>query len=31
MDPVVRKKIEQYYKPHNEELYKLIGMNFNWE
>ena len=26
-----RKKLSKYFKPHNEQLYELIGRNFNWE
>lgn len=31
MNPETRKKLIEYYKPHNEKLYTLIGQNFNWD
>jgi|ETNmetMinimDraft_5_1059913.scaffolds.fasta_scaffold30479_2 hypothetical protein len=30
MNPNTRKKLSDFFKPHNEKLYKLIGENFNW-
>jgi len=27
----IRKKLSDYFAPYNKELYKLIGINFNWE
>jgi len=31
IDPVLRKQLEEYFKPHNERLNKLLGTNFHWE
>jgi len=31
MKPETRKKLIEYYKPYNENLYKLIGKNFDWD
>ena len=31
MDYSTRKKLIDFFKPHNERLYKLIGKNFDWE
>jgi hypothetical protein len=30
MDPKIRDKLYEYFKPHNEKLYKLLDRNFNW-
>ena len=30
MNPLTRKKLYKFFKPHNERLYKLINMNFDW-
>jgi hypothetical protein len=30
MKPETRKKLEDYFKPHNEKFFKLIGKNFDW-
>ncbi len=30
VSPDVIEKLRQYYKPHNEDFYKLVGKNFNW-
>ncbi len=30
MNPDIRKKLIEYFKPHNEELYELLGKNFQW-
>jgi len=27
----IRKKLSNYFTPYNKELYKLLGINFNWE
>jgi len=29
--PDTRKKLVEYFRPHNERLYKLIGEDFNWD
>ena len=31
MKPETRKKLVEFFKPHNERLYKLLGTNFHWE
>lgn len=31
MDATVRTRLINYFKPHNENLYKLIGKNFHWD
>ena len=31
MEPRLRKKLVEYFKPHNERLYLLLSRNFNWE
>ena len=31
MDPQTRKKLLEFCKPHNEELYSLIGRRFDWD
>ena len=30
MDPSTREMLQDYYRPHNEKLYKLIGRNMEW-
>jgi hypothetical protein len=30
MDVVVRKRLVDYFKPHNERLYEYLGKNFSW-
>jgi len=30
MKPDTRERLEAYFKPHNEALYKLIGVDFDW-
>jgi len=30
MNSETRKKLVEFFKPHNEELYKLLGVNYNW-
>ena len=30
IDEHTRQRLEQYYKPYNEKLFKLIGRRFNW-
>ena len=30
MEPSTRKFLKDYFTPYNEELYKLLGVNFNW-
>lgn len=31
MDENIRTKLIEFFKPHNERLYKLIGENFHWD
>lgn len=31
MDSSVRKQLIEYFKPHNEELYKFLGINYGWD
>ena len=31
MNPEIRKKLIEFYKPHNEELYKLVNRKFDWD
>ncbi len=31
IEPKFRKQLEDYFKPYNEKLYKLIGQNFHWD
>lgn len=31
IDPALRKQLVEYFKPHNERLYKLLGTDFHWE
>ena len=31
MTPETRKKLVEFFKPHNERLYKLLGTNFHWD
>jgi len=30
MNPMTNKFLKNFFKPHNEKLYKLLGRNFNW-
>lgn len=30
MDPEMRKRLLEYYEPHNQRLYKLLGVDFDW-
>lgn len=31
MDDALRQKLADYFRPHNERLYRLVGENFGWE
>lgn len=31
MDPKLREKLSEYFKPHNDELYEFLGRKFDWE
>ncbi|MGK7937243.1 MAG: sulfotransferase domain-containing protein [Xenococcaceae cyanobacterium] len=31
IEPTTRKILVEYFKPHNERLYQLLGINFDWD
>ncbi len=31
IDQRVRVKLEEYFKPYNQQLYEMMGRDFNWE
>lgn len=31
MNPKMRKRLSEYYRPYNQQLEELLGMKFNWE
>jgi hypothetical protein len=31
IEPPLRKQLTEFFKPHNERLYKFLGKNFDWE
>jgi len=31
INPETRKKLSEFFKPHNERLYKFLNMNFDWK
>ena len=31
MDEKLRKQLVEYFKPHNERLYKFLGENLDWD
>jgi len=31
ISPTLKKELVEYFRPHNEKLYKLLGTNFHWE
>ena len=31
MNPETRKKLIDFFKPYNDELYKFLGINFDWD
>lgn len=31
LDDTIRKKLIEYFRPHNEELYKFLGESYNWD
>ena len=31
MDPKVRAQLVEYFRPRNERLYELVGMDFGWD
>ncbi len=30
MDPSVRRRLEEFFEPHNRRLYEYLGLNFGW-
>ena len=30
MDPATRRRLEEYFEPHNKRLYDLLGVDFDW-
>jgi hypothetical protein len=30
MDPAIRKRLEEYFEPHNKRLYEYLGRDFGW-
>jgi sulfotransferase family protein len=30
MDPAIRRRLEEYFEPHNRRLYEYLGMDFGW-
>jgi hypothetical protein len=30
MDPETRRRLEEYFEPHNRRLYDYLGTNFGW-
>jgi hypothetical protein len=30
MDPITRRRLEDYFKPHNRRLYQYLGRDFEW-
>jgi sulfotransferase family protein len=31
MDPTIRKRLVEYFEPHNARLYRLLGVDFAWD
>ena len=31
IDPGTRARLSEYFRPHNERLYELVGIDFGWE
>ena len=31
LNPTTRKSLVEYYNPHNQRLYQLLGVNFDWD
>ena len=31
MDPDLRSQLAEYFRPHNKQLYELIGRKFDWD
>ena len=30
MDPAIRRRLEEYFEPHNQRLYDYLGVDFGW-
>jgi hypothetical protein len=30
MDPAIRRRLEEYFEPHNQRLYEHLGVDFGW-
>ena len=30
MDPAIRRRLEEYFEPHNQRLYDYLGRDFGW-
>jgi hypothetical protein len=30
MDPATRRRLEEYFEPHNKRLYDFLGVDFGW-
>jgi hypothetical protein len=30
MDPAIRRRLEEYFEPHNKRLYEYLGVDFGW-
>jgi len=30
MDPAIRRRLEDYFEPHNQQLYEFLGGDFGW-
>jgi hypothetical protein len=30
MDPAIRRRLEEYFEPHNQRLYEYLGLDFGW-
>ena len=31
MNPATRKRLSEYFEPHNSRLYKYLGVDFGWD
>ena len=30
VSPLIRQRLDEYYKPHNQRLYEYLGVNLGW-
>ena len=30
VDPLVRRRLDEYYEPYNQQLYEYLGVDFGW-